>query len=80
MKRDNWLYLTILTLLFSIFINVSQHLTIESLKYKILKLEAGPARGLFDKTEQSVGDRVIRKLIEKMLIDMENKQLRDNTT
>lgn len=80
MKSDNWLIFVIFVLLFSIFINVSQHLTIESLKYKILKLEAGPAKGLFNKTDESVGDRMLKRLIEKMLREMENKKLRDNVT
>lgn len=80
MKSDNWLIIVVFILLFSVFINVSQHLTIESLKYRILKLEAGPPKGLFNKTDESVGDRMLKRLIEKMLMDMENKKLRDNTT
>lgn len=80
MKSDNWLILVILFLLLSVFVNVSQHLTIETLKYKIQRIEAGPARGLFDKTQKSIGDRMIEHLLKKMLIEMENKKLRDNTT
>lgn len=80
MKVDYWLPILFLGLVFSIFINVSQHLTIETLKYKIQKLEAGPAKGLFDKTEKSIGDRIIQQLLNKMLREMENKKLRDNVT
>lgn len=80
MKTDNWLIFIFSCLLLSLFINISQHLTIETLKYKIQKIEAGPARGLFDKTNTSVGDRMIEQLLKRILIDMQNKQLRDNTT
>lgn len=71
-----------LVLGFSICINLTQHLTIEALKYKIQKCNAGPYQGIFEnknKDTKPIGDRMLQELIKKMLIEMENKKLRDNT-
>lgn len=57
----------------SIFLNISQHLTIGALTYKIQKLEAGPAQGLFLDRETPLpkeSDQELNELLKRMIKQM----------
>jgi len=63
------------SLLLSLITNIAQHRTIEALKYKIQKIEAGPAKSIFDKTEdQIIPDEKMRDIIKQMLDKMFDEQ------
>lgn len=50
------------------------------LVYRIQKLEAGPARGLFDKSEQNnqpINDEELNKIITELLEQMKQEQARN---
>ena len=56
----------------SLCINISQHLTIGALTYKIQKLEAGPAQGLFHRETPlpKEEDKELNELLKRMIKNM----------